>query len=132
LISPNGIQGSFCEEYSKWEKRGKRACDVKLPLPIQNHYKDLSKSSIQNDNNFDLDTSADNLHKEMKKVLSIKQYNLYKMLFIDKIDEDTLAAMMHWKTNEKGRKAGYKQIRALKKMFFQIAQKIMQDKDIIL
>ena len=38
---------------------------------------------------------------------------------------------MGYKTNEKGKKAGYKQIKNLKKLFKQIALKILQNEDII-
>jgi len=38
---------------------------------------------------------------------------------------------MGYKTTEKGKKAGYKQIKNLKKLFKQIALKILQNEDII-
>lgn len=38
---------------------------------------------------------------------------------------------MGYKTTEKGRKAGYKQIKNLKKMFKQTAQEILATEDII-
>jgi hypothetical protein len=38
---------------------------------------------------------------------------------------------MGYKTSEKGRKAGYKQIKNLKKIFKQKAQEILKNEDII-
>ena len=49
----------------------------------------------------------------------------------DGADEEKVAAEMGYKTNEKGKKAGYKQIKNLKKLFKQIALKILQNEDII-
>ena len=67
----------------------------------------------------------------MKKELSSKQYQVYKLLFIDNIDEEEVAEQMGYKTSEKGRKAGYKQIKNLKKIFKEKAQDILKREDII-
>jgi hypothetical protein len=67
----------------------------------------------------------------MKHRLGPKQYRVYSRLYIDGIDEEKLAAEMGYKTNEKGKKAGYKQIKNLKKLFKEIATKILQNEDIL-
>ena len=67
----------------------------------------------------------------MKLYLAPKQYKVYARLYIDGADEEKVAAEMGYKTNEKGKKAGYKQIKNLKKLFKQIALKILQNEDII-
>ena len=53
------------------------------------------------------------------------------MLFIEKMDDEEVADKMGYKTNEKGRKAGYKQIKNLKKMFKEKVENILKKKDII-
>ena len=60
-----------------------------------------------------------------------KQYLVYELLFIKHIDEEEVAQKMGYKTSEKGRKAGYKQIKNLKKIFKQKAQEILKNEDII-
>ena len=67
----------------------------------------------------------------MKKQLSAKQFQVYDLLFIQHIDEEEVAREMGYKTSEKGRKAGYKQIKNLKKVFKQKAQEILKTEDII-
>jgi hypothetical protein len=67
----------------------------------------------------------------MKKDLSEKQFTVYKLLFIDHKSEEEVAKKMGYKTSEKGRKAGYKQIKNLKKIFKQKAQEILEKEDII-
>jgi hypothetical protein len=47
------------------------------------------------------------------------------------MDEEEVAKKMGYKTSEKGRKAGYKQIKNLKKIFKQKAQEILKTQDII-
>ena len=54
------------------------------------------------------------------------------MLFIDHLDEEKIAAVLGYKTNEKGRKAGYKQIKNLKNLYKKIAKRILERNDIFL
>jgi hypothetical protein len=67
----------------------------------------------------------------MKNELSQKQYQVYDLLFVQHLDEEDVARKMGYKTTEKGRKAGYKQIKNLKKIFKQKAQDILKREDII-
>jgi hypothetical protein len=67
----------------------------------------------------------------MRLYLAPKQYRVYTRLFVDGADEEKVAAEMGYKTNEKGKKAGYKQIKNLKKLFRQVALKILQSEDIL-
>jgi len=54
------------------------------------------------------------------------------MLFFEYKSEDEVAKFMGYKTNEKNRKAGYKQIKNLKKMLKEKAENIISEYDIIL
>lgn len=54
------------------------------------------------------------------------------MLFFENKTEEEVAEFMGYKTNEKNRKAGYKQIKNLKKMLKQKAEDIIRDNDILL
>ena len=67
----------------------------------------------------------------MQRELSSKQYQVYELLFVQHMDEEEVAKKMGYKTSEKGRKAGYKQIKNLKKIFKQKAQDILKTEDII-
>ncbi len=66
----------------------------------------------------------------MKEKLSEKHYRIYEMLFIKNMSDEEVAQELGYKTSEKGRKAGYKQIKNLKKQFKDKAEKILQTKDI--
>jgi len=127
-ITPSGRQCSECPLYKKWEKTKKSAYDVKLCVSIENHSESVHG---MRDANFDILSSAQRLHEEMKHRLATKQYKVYSRLYIDGADEEKVAMEMGYKTNEKGKKAGYKQIKNLKKLFKQVATKILQDEDIL-
>lgn len=127
-ITPSGKQCSECSLYRKWEKTKKAAYDVKLSVSIENHFESIQEVR---DLNFNIIGSAKRLHEEMKHRLAPKQYKVYSRLYIDGIDEEKVAMEMGYKTNEKGKKAGYKQIKNLKKIFKQVAIKILQNEDIL-
>lgn len=127
-VTPSGKQCGECPLYQKWERTKKSAYDVKLSVSIESH---MSAVSDMHDGNFDILLSANKLHEEMKLYLAPKQYKVYSRLYIDGVDEEKVAAEMGYKTTEKGKKAGYKQIKNFKKLFKQVALKILQNEDIL-
>ena len=78
----------------------------------------------------DYKIAENKLHDLMKSNLSDKHFFIYKMFFIDNLTDDQVAKILKFKTNEKGRKAGYKQIKNLKKMLFLKAQTLLKENDI--
>jgi hypothetical protein len=67
-----------------------------------------------------------------KKELSEEHYKVYMMLFFENTSEEDVAKYMGYKTSEKNRAAGYKQIKNLKKMLKEKVQNIIAKNDIIL
>jgi hypothetical protein len=98
-----------------------------MPLPLENHKKEIEETIDSSFFSFD---NVDLLNSEMQKVLTIKQYNAYVMLFFEKKDEEEVARFMGYKTTEKNRMIGYKQIKNLKKLFREKASEILKNKDI--
>ena len=128
-FTKTGLQDSSCPLYAKWERTKKSAYGIKMALALENHSHEVHSME---DHNFNIVDAQEKLNKCMKKALSTKQYIVYDLLFIKHIDEEVVAEKMGYKTSEKGRKAGYKQIKNLKKIFAQKAEKIMRDNDIII
>lgn len=122
------VQDSTCPLYKKWSKSKKHAYGVKIPVSIET----LPRANIEDTHspNFDLDTMIEKVKKELQKTLSEKQYYIFHSLFIDKRPENELAIELGYKTNEKGRTAGYKQIKNLKVKFKKIVIKMLEKKDI--
>ena len=80
-------------------------------------------------NSDNIDAAITKMNGLLKENLSEKHYNIYEMLFIKNIPEEEVAAILGYKTSEKGRKAGYKQIKNLKKMLRQKAERIIDKND---
>ena len=126
-FTESGSQCSECPLYAKWEKTKKAAYDIKMAVALDSHahslYSDKSSS-------FELEEAERKLHAEMREVLSEKNYSIYEMLFIKNLTDEEVAEKLGYRTTEKGRKAGYKQLKNLKKQFKARAEHILKTKDI--
>ena len=126
-FTPSGLQCNECDLFAKWEKTKKNAYDVKMPLSLEFH------AYAQNTNpsdHFDISRATSTLHSKMMQVLTPRHFFVYKMLFVDGISEEEVARILGYKSNEKGRKAGYKQIKNLKNQYKNMAKKIINKEDI--
>jgi len=99
-----------------------------MALALENHSHEVGGME---DHGFDIIKAQEKLNEFMKKELSQKQYMVYELLYVKHEEEEKVAKIMGYKTSEKGRKAGYKQIKNLKKVFKQKAQSILEKEDII-
>lgn len=127
-FTTSGKQCNECPLYAKWEKVKKAAYDVKITVSLENHknYFMNCESSVS----YDYKNAETKLHNLMKNNLSDKHFFIYKMFFIDNLNDDQVASILKFKTSEKGRKAGYKQIKNLKKMLYIKAQTLLKENDI--
>lgn len=122
-------QDSSCPLFAKWEKSKKSAYNINMASSIDDNISSVDKS--WGSHSFDIDKSRDKLNIAMKKNLNKKQYSIYKMLYIDNLEPEIVAEKLGYKSNEKGRKAGYKQIKNFEKIFKEVAKKIITEDDIV-
>jgi hypothetical protein len=100
-----------------------------MPLAMENHQQEID---LFTDSGVNFDASIEKLNAILKKELSSEHYQVYMMLFFQDSSEDDVAKYMGYKTSEKNRTAGYKQIKNLKKMLKEKVQNIIVKNDIIL
>lgn len=125
------MQDQTCPLYAKWFKSKKSAYHLNLPVSIDDMNPFSTNEFVKSQGDlFAIDVLIEKVTVELKNELSEKQYNAFIMLFIKNIDEEEVAKAMGYKTNEKGRKAGYKQIKNLKSRFKKVVKKILDKKDI--
>lgn len=127
-FTASGYQDGSCPLYAKWEKTKKSAYDIKMAVAIENHSLEVG---AMHEGFVDIDSAAKKLHAAMRKILPQKQYMVYEMLYIKHMEEVEVAKVMGYKTSEKGRKAGYKQIKNLKKIFKEKATQALEEGDIM-
>ncbi len=125
------VQNRECAKFAKWEKTKKSAFSLRVAVSADEHMYEIG--STESEDNVFFHNSVKRLNVEMKKELSEIHYEAYKMLYFeDNSTEEDVAKLMGYKTNEKKRKAGYRQVKNLKKIFAQKAAKIMRENDIII
>jgi len=66
----------------------------------------------------------------MEEVLKPHEWMIYKYLYIDNLSELEVAKKMGYKTSEKNRSPGYKQIKNVKKRIIARAKKAIEDDEI--
>lgn len=122
------LQDTTCPLYKKWNKTKKHAYGIKIPVPIEV----LPRAEIESreDFSFDIDVYVQKINIEIEKNLNERNFRIYQMLFIEKMSEEEVALKLGYKTSEKGRKAGYKQIKNLKLKFKKLVIRILEKKDI--
>lgn len=127
-ITPTKHQDSNCPLYKKWEKSKKHACGIKMPISMS----DLPREELDAPQGscIDLDFYLNKVKVLLKEVLPEKQYKIYEMLFHESLSEEEIAILLGYKTSEKGRKAGYKQIKNLKVKYKKIVINLLKKKDI--
>ena len=124
----NGIQNESCQEYKQWSVKKKAAYDIKLAVTMEGHINEVNE---KRDSFLNLESATTKLSAEMKTHLSERHFNAFKMMYIENKTDEQIAKYLGFKTNEKKRSAGYKQIKNLKKIFQARARQIIQEKDIV-
>lgn len=124
----SGYQESTCPDYSKWSEFKKDGYGIKVPVPLENHQIEVD---ARHDSGMDFDEPIERLNFFMKKDLSELHYKAYIMLFFENKSEEEVSKFMGYKSNEKNRSAGYKQIKNIKKMLKAKAKELMDEHDII-
>ena len=112
---------------AKWEKTKKVAHDVKIAVPLENHLFEVKSQSYTEDNFF---SNAAKLHNKMKQVLKPLEWKVYEALYINNLSEEETAKLVGYKTSEKDRKPGYKQIKNIQKSIISKVKKILTDNEI--
>ncbi|NBW19229.1 MAG: hypothetical protein EBR82_65765 [Caulobacteraceae bacterium] len=120
-------QCNACPLYANWEKSKKNAHDTKLTLSIENHSQEINDMPMDH---FNLEKTANNIHIKMQKVLKPIEWKVYQYLYIEGKDEEQTAKLMGYRTSEKNRIAGYKQIKNIKKIIIFKVKKHLYNGDI--
>ena len=121
------VQDSSCEEYAKWEKKRSHIYNLKLPVPIEDK---MLSDTIELHDEMDFDLSADNLHVLIMRQLTDRQKEVYRLLYVEKLDDSDVAEKMGF-TADGDKGARYKQLANLKKKFVAIAKTVMEENDVI-
>ena len=119
-----GTQNSSCPLFAQWEKTKKAAYLTKLPSPLESVEHETENMELQD---FDFDTILKRLNKQLKKKLKVNEWIVYENLYLKNKTEQEVAKILGYKTSEKNRSPGYKQIKNIKKSIIEKAKEIVSD-----
>ncbi len=117
-----GSQDDRCPLYKQWMLKKKSAYDVKMALPLENHTNEVNETLVYSSN---IEDGIRKLHNKLKKVLKPSEWIVYEGFYIDNKSEADIAKELNFKTTEKNRTPGYKQIRNIQKSIVSKAKKIL-------
>ena len=120
-------QSSVCPLYANWEKTKKNAHDAKLPVSLEEHPQEIFTSV---NSYYDVERTALRLHEKMETVLKPVEWKVYNYLYIEYKSEEEVAKLMNYKTTEKNRVPGYKQIKNIKKSIIEKVKKVLDKGEI--
>ena len=119
-----GTQNSSCPLFAQWEKTKKAAYLTKLPSPLESVEHETENMELQE---FDFDTILKRLNKQLKKKLKVNEWIVYENLYLKNKTEQEVGKILGYKTSEKNRSPGYKQIKNIKKSIIEKAKEIVSD-----
>lgn len=128
-FTKSGQQDRTCPLYKKWDKTKKHAYNVKITLSLDSHIHEID-GNVDNHLDMDINSASEKLIKELKDCLNERQFKAFHLLYIQNLTDQEVADQMGFKSSESGRKAGYKQIKNLKKTLKDKAVKILKKKGI--
>ena len=127
LCSIYTTQCISCPLYKKWAKTKRQAYNSKLPLPLEHHSQEVFDKPSSS---MDVEKGLESLDEQMKKVLKPIEYKVFKFLYIDGNKEDKIAKLLGFKTTEKDRNPGYRQIKNIKDAIFEKAKALVYSGEI--
>jgi len=113
--------------YKKWEATKKHAYNVKITLSLDSHIHEID-GGAEYHLGADIERASHKLIEELRCTLNPRQFKAFELLYMRNMTEEEAALEMGFKSSETGRKAGYKQIKNLKKLLKEKAAKILESK----
>jgi len=133
-FTPSGEQCSECPLYKKWTKAKQGGYNIKFASSLQEEDADnqtLQDKIIHNSSDIDWTTALKNLSTHLKSRLSKDLYFVYHFLYVLGKSDEELAVKLGFKTSEKNRVPGYKQIYNFKQRILIEAKKILDEEDVL-
>ena len=119
-----GVQCGDCPILKHWLNRKENAYNIKIPVSLENHDNEIVSN---NNTSANLPEHIIKFQAVMKKQLKPVEWRVYEALYIHNKTELEIAKEMGFKTSEKNRSPGYKQIKNIQKAILKRAKKILKD-----
>ena len=122
-----GSQDDRCPLYKSWMQKKKSAYDVKMALPLEKHKEQVNEVEVSP---ADIELGILKLNNKLKEVLKPNEWIVYEGFYVLNKSEKEIAEQLNFKTTEKNRTPGYKQIKNIQKAILIKAKKILSKNDL--
>jgi|TARA_R100000315_G_C5219706_1_gene131859 hypothetical protein len=122
-----GTQDGRCPLFKSWLQKKKPAYDVKMALPLENHKEQINETEVSSAN---IELGIQKLNFKLKEILKPNEWIVYEGFYIHNKTEQEIAETLNFKTTEKNRTPGYKQIKNIQKSIITKARKILEKNDL--
>lgn len=122
-----GKQSEACPLFANWSRTKKQAYNAKLPVSINDHTYEINSTEYSD---IDILGVMGKISAKMEEVLKPAEWKIYQALYIEHMSEEDAATLMGYKTNEKNRVPGYKQIKNVKKAIIKKVKRMLEDGEI--
>ena len=85
---------------------------------------------MREDSTLDIDLAFGKLNQVLPKYLKPIEWKIYENLYIKNLSEAEVAKLMGYKTSEKNRSPGYKQIKNIKKSIILKVKKLIKEGEV--
>lgn len=133
-FSSSGFQCSECPLYKRWEQNKKNGFNIKFAssLNIEMEGEQPLEEKIEIiDKRIDWNLASQKLSKFLRGKLPEDLYFVYDFLYVKGKTDQELAKVLGFKTTEKNRNPGYKQIYNFKQKIIEEAKKIIYEEEIV-
>lgn len=118
----------LCPLLNYWHRTKESAYNIKLPLSSEHHQNEVSELPHSN---FDLESTAENLHVKMKTILNQNEWKIYKFLFIDGLSEEETAEKLGYKVSYRyNQNTQAKMIQIIRKKIIDKVKKVLKSDEI--
>jgi len=128
MCSIYGSQNSGCPLFRNWEKGKKNAYNTKLPVSLDVHIIEL-KTKQSEELNFE--KAFEQIAEKIQPLLRSTEKKVFQYIFIEKLTEEQAAKKLGYRTKEKTKSPGYKQVKTILKCISVKARKLLDDDEII-
>ena len=123
-----GLCSCDCKLYKKWYKKKRYKEQIELATSINAEESEgISNNYEISDVPIDYEKYIKSFNTILKARLNKKDYQIYLWLFIENKDESWVAEQLGYKTSEKNRQRGYRQIKNIKDRIRVRAEKIISE-----
>tara|TARA_R100001015_G_scaffold13725_1_gene6142 strand:+ start:217 stop:909 length:693 start_codon:yes stop_codon:yes gene_type:complete len=122
-----GNQDDRCPLFKSWLLKKKSAYDVKMALPLEKHREQVNEVEVSP---ADIELGIFKLNKKLKEILKPNEWIVYEGFYMMNKTESEIAETLNFKTTEKNRTPGYKQIKNIQKSILTKARKILEKNDL--